>query len=161
MSRIMSKSPPATGIDLIDEQHEVLHRMIVEVEEAFHRGERPFLLVDALTRFYQYAQIHFETEEALLARHVPERLDAHAGPHQRLLHTLRTRILDYKRDGNRIPNSVLDLLEGFTIHHTSQSDVRDFEAVLQSMERERDDLLRHQNSDPEVAEPCSSSSPNR
>lgn len=161
MSSIASQTPPATGVDLIDEQHEVLHRMTVEVEESFHRGERPFLLVDALTRFYQYAQIHFETEEALIARYLPDRVESHARPHQRLLQTLRTRILDYKRDGNRIPNSVLDLLAGFTIHHTGNSDVKDFEIIRLKMARERETMLPPQNPQPEADSSCSSNSRNR
>ena len=141
MPSTLHREPTPTGIDLLDEQHLVLHRMILEVEAAFTRGERPGLLVESLTCFYQYAQIHFESEESLLSRYLPERLEVHARSHERLLATLRAKIVDYKRNGSRIPASVLDLLATFVSHHSDRTDARDFEVVRERLRLERSSLL--------------------
>ncbi len=123
----------SVGIDLVDEQHEVLHRMYRDIEEARTAGSPEAVVVERLADFHQYAGIHFRTEESLLAEHDPERLEAHRREHQRLLERLRTAIVGYKRDGGIVPASLVQLIREFVLDHTQETDARDLALVRERL----------------------------
>lgn len=135
------RAPRPTGVDIIDEQHASLHQMIVDFHEAHTAGDRPGRLVDRLSQIYQYAVIHFETEESLLERHARGQLERHRAVHLRLLKSLRECIVEYKRHGSRIPSSMVDKLEAFLFDHARNDDYELFRAVHERIRAERSDLL--------------------
>lgn len=135
MSPTRHIEPPATiGIDLIDEQHRNLHRMVEEFETAFDAQASPALLVERLSQIYQYSVIHFETEEDLIERILPETLAQHRAGHARTLDGLRACIVAYKRNGTRIPTAVRHELRALVLGHTGEDD-----AALAAALRARDD----------------------
>ena len=123
----------SVGIDVIDEQHEVLHRMCRDIEQARTTGAPEPIVVERLADFHQYARIHFRTEESLLAEHDPERLEPHRRDHQRLLERLRTAIVGYKRDGGTVPASLVQLIREFVVDHTQVTDARDLALVRERL----------------------------
>lgn len=52
---------------LIDEQHQALYEMIVELDERMRAGEFGQGVLDALQGMKAYAAVHFEAEEQLMA----------------------------------------------------------------------------------------------
>ena len=69
------------GNPLIDEQHQALYEMIVELDERMVRGEFGQGVLDALQGMKAYAAVHFEQEEALMARAGWPQLTRHKALH--------------------------------------------------------------------------------
>lgn len=125
----------SVGVDVIDEQHEVLLRMYSDIEQARTIGAPEGLVVERLADFHQFARIHFATEESLLAEHVPERLAPHRRVHEYLLERLRTAIVRYRRDGGPVPESLVRLVREFVVDHTQETDTRDLAHVSERVRR--------------------------
>jgi len=146
LSRAVHQEPHLTGIDLIDEQHRVLFRMIVELREAHFGDERPVIVIEHASQLYQYALVHFETEEGLIESYAEPFLEDHRATHQRLIKGIRDAVLEYKRSGNTIPSSLFDRLDEYCTHHVNNDDVEVLEHVRVGIRNERLELL---TSDPD------------
>jgi hemerythrin len=68
MTPIEWKSRLVLGIEKIDEQHRQMVQMIQEFSAAVQVGQATDTLEGLLENMFNYAQIHFATEEALLRR---------------------------------------------------------------------------------------------
>ncbi len=78
-----------TGVDLIDEQHRMLFKLINDLHDAAtDDASDPDMVTDAMYTLSDYVAEHFGDEEALMAEHAYPGLAAHHDMHQRL--TART-----------------------------------------------------------------------
>jgi len=74
-----------TGVELIDEQHRMLFKLINDLHEAASADETdPDVVIDAMYTLSDYVSEHFGDEEALMAEHDYPALAAHHDMHQRL-----------------------------------------------------------------------------
>lgn len=146
MPTALHQEPHLTGIDLIDEQHRVLFRMILEFREAHFGNESPGLLIERASQLYQYALVHFETEEGLIEAYAPTFLEGHRAAHQRVAEMIRNAVVEYKRSGNTIPSSLFDRLDDYCQHHVNGADVEVLRRVREGIRDERIELL---TSDPD------------
>lgn len=136
-----ARPPRATGVDIIDEQHQAIFRMVLDFMDAFENDERASLLVEKLSEIYQYVKIHFATEESIIERYEPRRLEDHKQVHDRTLEELREHILDYKRNGRRIRSRVLDRLQMFVGVHMDGTDVELLSHLAERIRQENAQLL--------------------
>ena len=141
MDSVRSLEPVRIGIDIIDEQHAVILGMLGDLEDAVAAGARTGAVVTILADLHQYAQIHFETEESLLERYVPGRVEGHREDHRVLLDRLRDVVLRYKQEGGAVPDSLLGFLRSFVLGHLGEADVEDLRIVRERLREERTSLL--------------------
>jgi diguanylate cyclase (GGDEF)-like protein/hemerythrin-like metal-binding protein/PAS domain S-box-containing protein len=76
------------GVEIIDNQHRRLTDLINALGEDLKAIRSRAELQATLARLFDYAQVHFATEERLLELHAPTQLDRHRRSHRRLLEDL-------------------------------------------------------------------------
>jgi hemerythrin-like metal-binding protein len=59
----------SVGIDIIDEQHKVLIKIINDLHEAMKAGQSKSIIKDVLARLIDYTGFHFSTEEKLMDKY--------------------------------------------------------------------------------------------
>jgi hemerythrin-like metal-binding protein len=111
-------------IQKIDEQHQMLIKIINEVFEAKTDGLGKMAISGILKRMADYAQIHFKDEEALLAEHGYSELEGHRSAHQYFI----TKVADFNRDFNldqdSLTEDMLFFLKDWLLTHIMETDKR-------------------------------------
>lgn len=111
-----------TGIDAVDEQHEMLVALYNELDEAVWQGRAHRQMEVILARLFKYTKTHFATEEAmLLATGYPE-LAQHQLEHQRLAERLRKYVVRFKHSEERISVEMLEFVRRWITSHIMESD---------------------------------------
>lgn len=112
-----------TGIDDVDRQHgsliEIYNELVDSVEES--RANR--VMNEILARLFQYAKVHFETEEALLEECGYGQLEEHREQHRRLLKSVRRYIFRHTRGGERVSSEVVEFLRDWITTHIREEDM--------------------------------------
>ncbi len=117
----------ATGVDEIDEQHRILVNILAEAE-ALHAGEGSGAQFEQIFRdLLAYAIYHFETEEALMARHGygrsdPAAAEAHLAQHRDFSARVAQLRADVRRDDRASREALVRFLRGWLIHHILSTD---------------------------------------
>ena len=109
------------GHGVIDTEHRILHKLIVDFQEAVAQGVSKEKLTRILEEIIEYAEFHFSSEEKIMADyHYPER-DEHALLHNDLLADVQNKCAQFQE--NKIDPVQLDefLLNWFAFH-TSHED---------------------------------------
>lgn len=78
----------ATGVESIDEQHQLLLEMLNELHEKMNLGEARQAVLDALQGLRAYTAFHFQDEERLLLEKGYPELEAHKQAHQEFVSKL-------------------------------------------------------------------------
>ena len=112
------------GVEAIDRQHQELFRRAHDLIEALKAGRRSE--VGALVEYLgEYAQAHFEAEEALMRKAGYPGLDGHHAHHEEFRGQLASLVADYERKG-ATPLVTLTLhnwLSDWLRQHVSTADV--------------------------------------
>jgi hemerythrin len=120
----------AVGVEAIDRQHQELFRRAQDLIEALKSGRRSE--VGALVEYLgEYANAHFEAEEALMRKAGYPGLEAHHAHHEEFRRGLASLVVDYERKG-ATPLVTLMLhnwLSDWLRQHVSTADV-EFGAFL-------------------------------
>lgn len=111
-------------IQKIDEQHQMLIKIINEVFEAKTNALGKMAIANVLKRMADYAQIHFKDEEALMANHGYPELEEHRTAHQYFI----TKVADFYRgfnlDQDTLTEDMLFFLKDWLLTHIMESDKR-------------------------------------
>lgn len=106
----------------IDEQHQMLIKIINEVFEAKTKDLDKNVIAGVLKRMADYAQIHFKDEEAIMAEHGYPELEGHRSAHQNFI----TKVADFNRgfnlDQDALTEEMLDFLKNWLIKHIRETD---------------------------------------
>jgi hemerythrin len=113
----------ATGIGVIDDQHQQLLARAGEVLESLARGERE-VIERALAYLASYAKFHFAEEEAHMLRLGYPRLDDHRAEHGDYVRRLRTlqAHFDGEGDSDAVSTSIDSLLSTWLLDHIGRVD---------------------------------------
>jgi hemerythrin-like metal-binding protein len=125
MPKIQWTDDLSVGIDLIDQQHQMLIERINDVSaavEAHHGVERIAKTLDFLV---EYTDFHFSTEEKHMTAHSYPGLEAHHAKHKELKDTLRDLEQDFREEGATyaLAESLNTLLGNWLIKHIKAVDV--------------------------------------
>jgi hemerythrin len=114
----------SVGIGKIDEQHGKLIEMMGELDDAIRDNQASDLVEDILTNLFNYAQIHFATEEALFRNHKYPELKLHELEHQRFI--AKAFAFKEKFDTNRpgLSLELLNFLSSWVLNHIELTDKR-------------------------------------
>lgn len=111
-------------IQKIDEQHQMLIKIINEVFEAKTNDLGKNVTAGVLKRMADYAQIHFKDEEALMAEYGYPELEEHRSAHQYFI----TKVGDFNRgfnmDQDSLTEEMLFFLKDWLLTHIMETDKR-------------------------------------
>jgi len=147
MSRIVFDDTLLTGIDGVDEQHETLIEIYNRLDDAYHAGRAHREMREILARLFQYTKIHFETEEALMARYGYEGYEDHCAQHCELVEQLRRFVVRFTRNEERISTDILEFVSNWITHHIREADL-EFARPLRAAMAEERSLLGHEAPEP-------------
>jgi hemerythrin-like metal-binding protein len=81
MSKILWHDSFSVGVQILDEHHQTLARLINRLSDCPSGTEHSETVVDAISELVQYALYHFDHEERLMAAHDFPRLAKHREEH--------------------------------------------------------------------------------
>ncbi|MBF0191067.1 MAG: hypothetical protein HQL99_07940 [Magnetococcales bacterium] len=125
MPRFEWKYGYETHNKIVDLQHkyflELMNRLYDELAASRDKNYQIRLLDELL----YYARFHFTSEENILLKHLPHKLDRHKVLHDFLIHALQAKIESVKEDRIQAEEIILFVIEWF-FTHTITEDVTDF-----------------------------------
>jgi len=116
----------SVGIGNIDEQHDQLFKLMAELDSAIREHKATEKIEDILTMLFNYAQIHFATEEELLMKHKYPEIKLHELEHQMFI----AKAFGFKEKFEDNPNrpglslEILDFLFTWILNHIQLTDKR-------------------------------------
>ena len=114
----------SVGIKKIDEQHQELVKIInclVENEDATGHSEP---IAHVLDRMTQYADYHFETEEALMLEYNYPAYESHRDDHTQFKMKTAKFCLDALQGKETLPDELLSYLRDWLTHHILKTDMK-------------------------------------
>ena len=121
----------ALGIDLIDQQHQTLFRLIDDLAIAIQHESSDAALQAIFEKLKEYTLTHFAAEEQLMARHGYTADEAHQDKHRALEKSLAQLVV---RAGNHEPLvslQTMNFLQQWLYQHIDDVD-RQFAAFLKN-----------------------------
>ena len=122
MAQIEWKAEYATGVQIVDEQHQHLVEIINKFEEALQRGKGSKQMNEILNDLAGYTQEHFATEERLMLEAEYPQLSLHASQHRQLLQKLERYQFEFNGMGRRITAEMHEFLAYWLITHILRDD---------------------------------------
>ena len=112
----------ATGIELIDHDHQRLIMLINMFQEAteFHISERKVQL--ALDEVIRYTKYHFNREEQLMALNNYPGFKEHQLQHQQMIDEIDIYMKEYRSDPDVALEHILQFLQSWLINHIKGND---------------------------------------
>jgi hemerythrin len=119
----------ALGIDLMDQQHQVLFRLIDQLAKAIQDGNPDQELKLIFGRLSEYTLTHFAAEEALMAQHGYPADQDHIENHRSLVHALSDLVIKAQEGEPLVPLKAMNFLRQWLYEHIDGTD-RQFAAFL-------------------------------
>lgn len=121
------------GIQIIDEQHQELFRIVREIEQLIMNGCKnatPKQLLDIVCELREYISYHFYTEENLMARFQYPKLAFHMAGHMELKdYILNIDLSALAKDPNHVLVLIKEHMQEYLFNHLLQED-RDLSRYL-------------------------------
>jgi hemerythrin-like metal-binding protein len=124
----------ATGVPVLDEQHRGILAIVNTLHFFVERKRTPEVLASTLEALVELSQIHFRTEELLLAEAGYAELARHAARHRQLLEDIRMVSQEARRGGD--PRPVLGFLRAWWLNHIREEDLQ-YVPCLKERKKER------------------------
>jgi hemerythrin len=112
----------ATGVPVIDEQHRGIVAILNTLHFFIERKRTHEVLASTLDALVQHAQIHFKTEELLLAEADYPELERHAAKHRQLFEDIR--LVSQEATRGNDPRPVLSFLRSWWLNHIREDDFK-------------------------------------
>lgn len=112
----------ATGVPVIDEQHRGVIAILNTLHFFIERKRSQEVFASTLEALVQHSQVHFRTEELLLAEAGYAELERHAAKHRQLFEDLRMVSQEAMRGND--PRPVLAFLRSWWLNHIREEDLK-------------------------------------
>ncbi len=122
MSLIHWGSNLALGVTVIDEQHHQLVDILNELHGAMEGGKGREVMAHVLGELIAYTQMHFATEEKLMAQHGYAQSAAHKAEHAKLVADVGDFAGKFKAGKATVTVELLKFLREWLSHHILGSD---------------------------------------
>lgn len=119
------------GIDLIDQQHQVLFRLIDQLAKAIQDEDSPDELQQVFDKLKEYTLTHFAAEEHLMAQHAYRGDREHQENHHALAHSLAQLVERAKTGQPLVSLETMNFLRQWLYHHIDDVD-RQFAEFLKA-----------------------------
>ena len=126
MAKIEWTQDLSVGINLIDEQHQLLFQRLNDLANAIDMSQGEKTIVSTLDFLVDYTNFHFATEEKNMSRLYYPGLEYHQTQHKEFIMTLSHLVDDFKEEGatRALSTSINDFLNNWLIHHIKTIDVQ-------------------------------------
>ena len=108
------------GYEIIDAEHRILHKLIVDFQEAVIQNAPKEKLTQILEDVIRYAGLHFANEEKVMAEYHYPKLDEHAILHKELLARVKDSCAQFQQDRLEVTHMYEFLLNWFAFHTSHQ-----------------------------------------
>ncbi len=122
MALIEWKDNYSVGIEILDEQHQGLVKLINDLHEAMKIGKAKETLNDILNKLIEYTATHFKTEEAFFERYDFPQSKVHIEEHQKFVENVLSFKEDFDKGRIMVTFEVMDFLKSWLINHILGSD---------------------------------------
>jgi hemerythrin len=132
MEKIEWSDTLSVGVELIDEQHQMLIQRLNDMTSAIEESKGPNEIARTLDFLIEYTDFHFSTEEKHMRANSYPALDEHLSMHEEFKSTLANLERDFKEDGatHLLAESIDTFLVNWLVKHISGIDVK-FGAFLE------------------------------
>lgn len=121
----------ALGIDMIDQQHQVLFRLIDQLAQAIQNENSEAELKKIFDKLSEYTLTHFAAEEALMEQHGYHADKEHQENHRALERSLRQLVLRAESGEALVSLQTMNFLRQWLYHHIDDID-RQFAEFLKA-----------------------------
>ena len=111
-----------TGIEIIDDQHRELFRIVDRLRRMVAGGMARTQVEDAIVDLVACSEQHFATEEAYMAKMDFPDLEAHITEHHAMLGSLQDLLAKFRESEQAMALVVPTFMEGWLRHHISDGD---------------------------------------
>ena len=112
----------STGIEIIDDQHRELFRIVDRLRRMVSEAATRALVEDTIVDLVACSEQHFATEEAYMARVAYPDLEAHVAEHRSMLGSLQDLLTKFRESEQAMALVVPTFMEGWLRHHISDGD---------------------------------------
>jgi hemerythrin len=112
----------STGIEIIDDQHRELFRIVDRLRRMVAGGQARNLVEDAIVDLVACSEQHFITEEAYMTKMGYPDLEAHITEHHAMLGSLQDLLAKFRESEQAMALVVPTFMEGWLRHHISDGD---------------------------------------
>ena len=126
MEKIEWNDSLSIGIDLIDEQHQMLIQHLQAVTEAIESSQGEGTIAKTLDFLLDYTHFHFSEEEKQMIKHNYPGLDQHRQLHKEFKSSVEKLVEDFEQEGaiKDIAEHIRDFLFNWFIKHIEEADHR-------------------------------------
>ncbi|MCX6624596.1 MAG: bacteriohemerythrin [Acidobacteria bacterium] len=129
------------GIAIVDSQHRRLVQLIAALQQSMAGGQGQAALDGLFDQLFDYAYVHFVTEEQIMEDARYPLMDTHRVQHRKLLSCLETLRRKHTADTGVLSLEVLDFLQSWLGRHTLGDDATMARYVVSVRGNPRLDLL--------------------
>jgi len=112
----------STGIQVIDEQHRELFRIVDHLRQSLQQGVSGSAVEAMLQELIHSSERHFATEESYMGKVGYPDLTQHMSEHASMLTSLHELLAKFKESGQTMALMVPTFMEGWLKHHISDGD---------------------------------------
>lgn len=112
-----------TGIETVDQQHQILVALYNDLDEAVWQGKAHHKMQAILAQLYKYTKTHFADEEAILRAVDYPDFAQHQFEHQRLAERLKGFVVRYRKSKERISDEMLEFVRKWILAHIKECDL--------------------------------------
>lgn len=109
-------------VKLFDEHHKQLIKIINQLDQHIKEGKSLKELEKCFSKLIEYTQIHFDSEETLLAQYKYPGIHDQENEHRAFVDNLKQLRHAFKEDVGDIEHQVLEFLQNWLVHHILKSD---------------------------------------
>jgi hemerythrin len=124
MARDLWDDSLSVGVDLIDEQHQMLLSRLAELSDAVSQRQGSGQIVGTLSFLSEYVDFHFSTEERHMSENDYPDYPGHKEAHEEFKATLKRLSDDFEEEGatSDLADSINTLLINWFLKHIRQVD---------------------------------------
>jgi len=114
----------SVGIELFDQQHKELLKMLNEVFEVIRKSKNDKALAPVLTRLEEYVEVHFGDEERKMRLHDFNGYADHKKEHQELTASLKDLRRRFNPSSTGLSVPLMRFLESWLVDHIIGTDMK-------------------------------------
>jgi len=114
----------SVGIGQMDEQHRKLLTMMQELDTAIRGNKAADMIEDTIVNLFNYAQVHFATEEALFRQHLYPEVKLHELEHRKFISKAFEFREKFETNRPGLNLELLNFLSSWILNHIEITDMR-------------------------------------
>ena len=124
MEKVIWDETFSVGVEVIDEQHKKLIKMLNTMIEAENTSVNSEIISTVLTEMRQYASEHFALEEKYMLEYGYLDYDSHKAQHKEFIKKVAMLCIETTHQSRTVPTEILEYLKHWLINHILKTDMQ-------------------------------------